>query len=233
MFFLSEDSVANTRIETFKCRIGEDCSPALVFVCWQLFISLMYLFNWDGREREGEKSEWKWLHVIDAHHRGAEEIPLEIRSRRVIYVARIHTAVPEHQNVRENYTEVIFHMRQHLQSTRFGQRVLNSSKIFWGSDWGYSFALFHVPLSLALSCVSGALQSVWGRELNCSRDSYFKPTLKFFKVVIVGNITFKLHAASMQVWSLDLASSPVHLRALFQVHTHTHSTHQSSCFLKG
>lgn len=48
------------------------------------------LIEMAAREKRG-KSDWKWLHVIDAHHRGEEEIPHEIRRRRVIWVDQRHS----------------------------------------------------------------------------------------------------------------------------------------------
>lgn len=49
------------------------------------------LIEMAAREKRGKSAYWKWLHVIDAHHRGEEEIPLEIKRRRVIWVDQRHS----------------------------------------------------------------------------------------------------------------------------------------------
>lgn len=66
------------------------CSPGMIRLSGHCLLMVIYFINvplieMAAREKRG-KSDWKWLHVIDAHHRGEQEIPLEIRRRRVIWL---------------------------------------------------------------------------------------------------------------------------------------------------
>lgn len=120
-------------------------------LCAHCLLTLIYFINVPliemaarGKERRGEGACWKWLHVIDAHHRGEEEIPLEIRRRRVIWADQRHSRrlfQDPLEDVQGSWNVLFLYSHPKCHTLRES----SGSRLTWLAPISYSFFLLRIP----------------------------------------------------------------------------------------